>query len=258
LNRPRGKRLTLLIASVALAVLLGAAFASKDLILTTWYSHRLRSEDVEEQRAAIISLGQMRTKRSARILAAYLGDADSPIPRVAGYALTNMGEVAMEPLSEAFQTADDFAGRPKQLWASEYTPVGEMLPALLEIQRKEPRVSSLLENIGSRFTEREDDADLGNFKNLVWMAGVQPIEGKPCLIFLFTPTEFAGSQQTILITDAGGRVIAWKEVGGEPTFVSCELDTIDGELFLIVTCHEGPSVGRYPYRLTLRGIEEPR
>jgi hypothetical protein len=38
LNRPRGKRLTLLIASVALAVLLGAAFASKDLILTTWYS----------------------------------------------------------------------------------------------------------------------------------------------------------------------------------------------------------------------------
>jgi hypothetical protein len=266
-----------LIASAALAVLLGAAYASWDVFLATWYAHRLRSENVEVQKAAIASLGQLRTRRAARILAAYLGDADSPVvPRVAGLALMNMGKVAMEPLSEAFQIADDLDGRPKQLLASAYSGVEEMLFALLEIQRDEAVVRPLLENIGSSrlaeaglrlftesFASRPDLDDKFGFlspKYLAWKSGVQAIEGTPCRIFLFEPR--LGSwppKQTILLTDAGGRVITWKEeVGGELTFYSCELDNIDGELILIVTRHDGLSVGRYLYRLTLRGIEEPR
>jgi hypothetical protein len=64
--------------------------------------------------------------------------------------------------------------------------------------------------------------------------------------------------QTILITDVGGRVITWKEVGGEPSFISCDLETINGAPFLVVTCEDASSEtrGKHTYRLTLRGIDQ--
>jgi hypothetical protein len=269
-NRPRGKRLTFLIASLALAVIVGAAFASKDLILTTWYAHRLRSRDIDEQRTAIDSLGRLRTTRAARILAAYLGDSDSqagwklpdgvrfpPIPHVAALALMNMGEVAMEPLSEAFQIADDFDGGPKQLWNS---GLQEMLFALLEIRREEPGVKSLLEKIGSR---RSSPANIssGKYKILIWKSRVQTTEGMPCRIFLFKSVlQSWPDAQTILLMDTGGRVIAWKEVSVDPAFVSCELETLNGALALVITREDVQSKVRekHAYRLTLRGIEEQR
>jgi hypothetical protein len=276
----RGKRLTFLIASLALAVIVGAAFASRDLILTTWYAHRLRSRDIDEQQTAIASLGRLRTARAARILAAYLGDADSTIPRTAALALKNMGKVAMDPLSEAFQIADDIDGGPKRLLTGDFCVVQEMLFALLEIQRDETGVRPDLDNIGSSwlkkvglglFTQtsasRPDlDApfDFLSRKYLGWKSGVQVIEGAPCRIFLYytQAASFSDTQpQTILLTDVGGRVIAWKGVGREPIFSSCELKTIDGEVNLVVTHSEvgsNESPGRHTYRLSLRGIEEQR
>ena len=265
MKAPRGKRLTLLIASVAIAVLLGAAFASKDLILTGWYAHRLRNGYFDEQRRAIISLGQLRTKRAARILAGYLGGKGS-LRNDANYALISMGEVALEPLGEAFSVADDLLAEPKKLPPDDIRELADilesMLGSLLAIQRKAAGVDSLRKNIGTRFLQRDDLDDFGdeNFKSLVWNSGVQPIEGKPCRIFLFNPSfqSWPGLQpQTILITDAGGRVITWKEVGGEPSFRSCELEIVDGAVYLDITCDERHSrtPGKYAYRLTLRGIE---
>jgi hypothetical protein len=145
LNRPRGKLLSLLIASAALAVIGISVFAARDVILTQWYAHRLRSA------------------------------------------------------------------------------------------------------------------------TFVWKSGVQAIEGTLCRIFVFNSSYqgWPGSQaQTILLTDIGGRVITWKEVGGGPRFLlSCELKTIDdGAVHLVITCKERHSTtpGKYTYRLTLRGIEDQR
>jgi hypothetical protein len=265
LKSPRGKRLTLLIASAALAVLLGAAFASKDVVLTTWYAYLLRNGYFDEQRRAIISLGQLRTKRAGRILAAYLGGEGS-LRNDANYALISMGEVALEPLGEAFSVVDDLLAEPKKLPPDDIRELADILDSLLgsllAIQRKEAGVRLLHKNIGTRFLQRDDLEDFGDekVKYLVWNSGVKSIEGKPCRIFLFNPSfqSWPGLQpQTILITDAGGRVITWKEVGGEPSFRSCELEIVDGAVYLDITCDERHSrtPGKYAYRLTLRGIE---
>lgn len=52
-------------------------------------------------------------------------------------------------------------------------------------------------------------------------------------------------------------MITWKEVGREAIFISCEIETIDGAVYLVVTCKERgrETPGKYTYRLTLRGIE---
>jgi hypothetical protein len=261
---PRGKILALLVGSIGLAVLLGAAFASRDLILTTWYAHRLQSDDVAEQKAAITSLGQLRTRRAARILSTYLGEAKSLLKSAASEVLVQFGEVAMEPFSEAFQIVDDFAGEPRQISLTDCSGadrcVYEMLDALLEVQRKETGVRSLLENISSRFAEQADTPS-GVYKSMAWRSGLQPIEGTPCRIFLFMPGPGWPGPQTILLTNVGGRVFTWKEVG-EDIFRSCELLTQDGAVSLVVRCHsarlEGPEMYTHTYLLTLRGIEEQR
>jgi hypothetical protein len=265
MKAPRGRILAVLMGSVGLAVLAGAAFASRDIILTSWYAHRLRSENIDEQMAAIHSLGRLRTSRAARVLAAYFGDARNPLKPEVSQELMDMGEVAMEPLVEVFPLVDDFDGggytmaeRPQH----DYAGIGELLSALLELQREDPNVKLLLGNIGS---ERDDSKDIvppGKYKFLKWKSGVQPIEGTPCRIFLFGPSygPWPGAQ-TILVTDVGGRVITWKEVGGEPFFLTCELETVnDGAVSLVITCEERrrSTPGKYTYRLTLRGIEEER
>jgi hypothetical protein len=263
-NRRRGKRLTFLIASAALAVLLGAAFASKDDILTTWYAHRLQSEDVDDRRAAIASLGRLRTRRAARVLAAYLVEAKIPLRFEAAQALKAMADVAMEPAAERFRAADECARKPQHTGSDlrwDFWGASTLLAVLLELRREEPTVKSLLENIGCRLGEVQSQ----KFKHLQWISGVQPIEGKPCRIFLFAP-DLGGGAQTVLITDAGGRLITWKEVGGEPMFGNCELETINGAAFLNLTCLDSVTTiegisdipRKYTYRLTLRGIEEQR
>jgi hypothetical protein len=270
LNRPRGKRLTLLIASSALVVLLGVAFASKDLILTTWYAHRLQSNDDDERRAAITSLGQLGTRRAARVLVAFLGDWRAGALSIdTAVALKDMGKVAMEPVVEGFRLADDIAAEPGQKWPDNlmslhpmYVDATSMLIVSLEIQRQEPRVESLLENLHWRLPPAED-LDLDEVKCLKWLSAVLAIEGKPCRIFLlayYGGDSPALQPQTIVITDAGGRLITWKEVGGEPHFRSCELDALSGALFLVVTCEDRRSEARekHTYQLTLRGIEEQR
>jgi hypothetical protein len=264
LKAPRGKRLSLLIGSIGLAVVAGAAFASRDIIQTAWYAQTLRSEDVTDQKAAVVSLGRLRTKRAARVLVAYLGDARCPLRSETMQALKDMGEVATEPLAEAFQVLDDFAGKPeRRLPGKPDLGVEVMLAVLLELQREEPVVRSLLENIGSKLDVRVDVPPFGKY--LAWKSGVQVIEGRPCRIFLFNPL------QTILLTDVGGRVVTWRQVeavmnlgsvtamgqelGGE--FLSCELETINGAVILIIACQDTRSARReqYCYRLTLRGID---
>jgi hypothetical protein len=266
-----------LIASVAIAVLLGAAFASKDVILTTWYAYRLHSENVDEQKAAIASLGLLQTKRAACVLVDFLVNTRIPRVEIDGRAqwvpqlttcdasmraLAHMGEVAMQPLANGLQRTDDFEGEPEQRQPGvRDSPAYHVLATLLEVQRKDAGVRSLLENIGSRVDEG-DLLALLSWKYLAWKSGVQAIDGRPCRIFLFdSPGQgWPGSQpQTILLTDVAGRVITWKEVGGcgDPILLSCELETISGALFLVITCEDARRETRekYTYRLTLRGIE---
>jgi hypothetical protein len=208
------KRLTLLIASSALVVLLGVAFASKDLILTTWYAHRLQSNDDDERRAAIASLGQLGTRRAARVLVAFLGDWGAGALSIdTAVALKDMGKVAMEPVVEGFRLADDIAAEPGQKWPDNlmslhpmYVDATSMLIVSLEIQRQEPRVESLLENLHWRLPPAED-LDLDEVKCLKWLSAVLAIEGKPCRIFLlayYGGDSPALQPQTIVITDAGG------------------------------------------------------
>jgi hypothetical protein len=268
LNRPRGKRLTLLIASATFAVLLGVAFASKDLILTEWYAHSLQSDYDDERRAAITSLAQLGTRRAARVLVAFLGDWGAGALSIdTAVALKDMGKVAMEPVVEGFRLADDIAAEPSQKWPDNlisshpmYVDAASMLIVLLEIQRGEVKAKLLLENLNWSLPPAED-LDLQDVKYLKWLSAVLAIEGTPCRIFLLA---YDGGDspdlqpQTIVITDAGGRLLTWKEVGGEPRFVSCELETISGALLLIVTCEDARSKTpeKHAYRLTLRGIEE--
>jgi hypothetical protein len=265
LNALRGKLLSLLIGSVGLAVAAGAVFSSRDLIRTAWYARGLRSGNAGDQKAAVVSLAGLRTNRAARVLVDILGEAKNPAQFEAMRALKDMGAVAMEPLAEAFQVTDDVAGTPershsggRELLKGSSPRVDAMLAVLLELQREEPGVKSLLKNIGSRLDD--DPVSRLSRKHLAWKSGVQTVEGSPCRIFHFDPElqSWPGSQpQTIVLTDAAGKVITWKEVGGEPMFVSCEIETRNGEVLLIVTCDERrrDSPGKYTYRLTLRGIE---
>jgi len=134
-------------------------------------------------------------------------------------------------------------------------------------------VRSLLENLDSILNDPphgkyrrwkcgiQEGAEPPFGKYLAWKSGVQIIEGSPCRIFLFIPEDWGEWElQTILLTDVAGRAIIWKEVGGKLIFLSCELETISGALFLVLTCEDARRETRekYPYRLTLRGIEEQR
>jgi hypothetical protein len=256
LKRPRGKRLTLLIASAALAVVVGAAFESRDLILTAWYAHRLRSHDVEEQLAAIASLGKLRSRRSAGVLVDFLGNTGSRLQLETMRALKGMGGVAMEPLAVAFQRAAQLSDKSAQRTEQDLA-VELFLAVLLQIQRKEDSVRSLLNNIGSVLDKKSAG------KYLVWKSGVQPIEGRPCRIFLFEPDWVMHSRpypQTILLTDVKGKVITWKEVSGMTTYRCCELETSNGAVFLVVKYDDSrlKIPGEHTYRLDLRGIEEQK
>jgi hypothetical protein len=237
---------------------------------------RLWSRNVDEQMAAIASLGRARTKRAARVLVDFLGNFVGRLQLETMRALKDMGEVAMEPLAESFQAADDFPGKPEQRQPCDFLSVDKvevLLSVILEIQRNEVGVRSLLENPDSIL----NDPPHGKYrgwtcggnteppfgKYLAWKSGVQIIEGRPCRIFLFIPESWGEWElQTILLTDVAGRVITWKEVGGcgEPFFLSYELETIIGALFLVITCEDARRETRekYSYRLTLRGIEEQR
>jgi hypothetical protein len=259
-NRPRSKPLTLLIASIEIAVLVGAAFASRAVILTACYAHRLRSENVDMQSSAVASLRRLRTRLAARVLVDFLRDTGGRIQREIMLALKDIGDVALEPLAEAFQAANDFEGRPEPIQYGSIDPVFSgveaMLEVLLEMQRKDTGVNSLLEHIGSTLTEPPVD------KELVWKSRVLTIEGRPCRVFLFNwpGSGWFGPPQTILLTDVGGRVITWKDIEGMPFFSSCELETSNGVVLLVVTREETKreSPGKYIYRLTLRGIEDEK
>jgi hypothetical protein len=71
-----------------------------------------------------------------------------------------MGEVALEPLGEAFSVVDDLLAEPKKIPPDDIRELADildsMLGSLLAIQRKEAGVRSLHKNIGTRFLQRDD------------------------------------------------------------------------------------------------------
>ncbi len=60
------KRITHLTIALGVLVLAIAGYASRDLAVEQWYLWKLKSEDREEQRAAIQKLGEMRSASARR------------------------------------------------------------------------------------------------------------------------------------------------------------------------------------------------